>query len=119
MNKLLSCKATNSYTILFNRFELPATPHQGSFLFYKREKMSQDCFLPDGTVRVSETVTYYRYVPQKIYEIDMALNYLNDDELIKVMKYISRITDKRCTFKSLQKPMSAKQLSRAINRLNK
>ena len=80
--------------------------------------MSQDCFLPDGTVRVSETVTYYRYVPQKIYEIDMALNYLNDDELIKVMKYISRITDKRCTFRSLQKPMSAKQLSRAINRLN-
>ena len=81
--------------------------------------MPEDRFQPDGMVRVTETVKYYRYLPQKIYEITQALYCLDDDELIKVMKYISRITDKRCTFRSLQKPMSKRQLFRALAKIDK
>ena len=81
--------------------------------------MSEDSFQLDGTVRLTETVECYRYVPQKIYEINQALNGMSDDELIKVMKYITRITAKRYTFRSLQKPISKKRLFRIMAKKDK
>ena len=52
-------------------------------------------------VSFAETVKFYRSVPRKIYDIDHALAMMSDEEQIKVMKYITRITNKRITFKLL------------------
>ncbi len=59
----------------------------------------EDAYLPDGHVQIEEHVTYYRYVPRHIYEIDLALMGMSEDEQIKVMKAITRITNKRINFK--------------------
>ena len=80
--------------------------------------MSEDSFQPDGMVRVEEIIKHYRYVPQKIYEITQALDYLSDEEKIKVMKYIVRLTDKRVTFRALERKQSKKELFRALKRVD-
>lgn len=41
--------------------------------------MTEDSYQLDGTVRVAETLTYYRYVPEKIYEIEQALHYMSEE----------------------------------------
>lgn len=80
--------------------------------------MSVDRFQPDGMVRIEENIKHYRYVPQKIYEITQALDYLNDEEKIKVMKYIVRLTHKRVTFRSLERKQSKKALFRAFKKVD-
>lgn len=80
--------------------------------------MSEDSYQFDGTVRVEEIIKHYRYVPQKIYEITQALDLLNDDEKIKVMKYIVRLTQKRVTFRSLERKPNKKAFFRALKRVD-
>lgn len=80
--------------------------------------MSEDSFNPDGTVTVVEYIKHYRVLPQKIYEINQALGCLNDEELIKVMKYISRITNKRWTFRSLMPKVSKKRLMAQMKKVD-
>lgn len=81
--------------------------------------MTEDIYQFDGTVCVEEMVSVHRYVPQKIYEINKALYCMSDEELLKIMKYITRITDKRCTFRSLAKKMSNKRLFQAMAKQDK
>jgi len=57
-----------------------------------------DCYLPDGTVRIEENITHYRYVPWQIYEIDQALSCMSEEEWRRVMKFIMRMTNNRFTF---------------------
>lgn len=80
--------------------------------------MTEDCFQPDGMVRIEEIIKHYRYVPQKIYEITQALDLLNDNEKIKVMKYIVRLAQKRVTFRSLERKPSRKAFFRALKRVD-
>ena len=58
----------------------------------------QDCYMPDGTVRIREEIVNYRYVRWQIYEISHALDCMNEEEMRKVMKYIMRMTNNRFTF---------------------
>ncbi len=75
--------------------------------------------LPDGMVRVVEHIEYYRYVPQKIYEITQALYMMNAEEQIKVMRYITRITSKRITFQALSRCQSNKRVFKAMAEMDK
>ncbi|MBQ9270683.1 MAG: hypothetical protein IJ218_00235 [Alphaproteobacteria bacterium] len=78
--------------------------------------MTEDVFLPDGMVRVADFIAHYRYVPQKTYEVTQAFAEMSDEEQIKVLKYIVRITNKRITFRSLEKPMTKKQFFQAMDK---
>ena len=80
--------------------------------------MSEDSFEPDGTVRIKEIITHYRYVPQIIYEVTHACDMMSSEEQIKVLKYITRLTAKRITFRSLARKPTKKQLFRAIKKVD-
>ena len=79
--------------------------------------MTQDSYEFDGTVRVEEIIKHYRFVPQNIYEVTRAFDLMTEEEQIKVLKYITRITNKRITFRALQKPMSKRQFFRKMKEL--
>ena len=80
--------------------------------------MTQDSYELDGTVRITEIITHHRYVPQKIYEITQALYEMSEDQQIKVIKYIIRLTGKRTNFKSLTPKMSKKAFFRALHKVD-
>ena len=80
--------------------------------------MSEDSYNFDGTVTITETIKHCRTMPQKIYEIMQALDCLSDEEQIKVMKYIVRLTQKRITFRSLACKQSKKSLFRAMKKVD-
>lgn len=80
--------------------------------------MSEDSYNFDGTVTITEMIKHYRTMPQKIYEITQALDFLSDEEQIKVMKYIVRLTHKRITFRSLIRKQSKKAFFRALKRVD-
>ena len=49
-------------------------------------------------VSYEECVRFYRTVPRKIYDITNALECMSNEELDKLIKYITRITGKRISF---------------------
>ena len=81
--------------------------------------MNGDIYDFDGNVRVAETITYYRYVPRLIYEIDMVLKTMKEEEQTKVAKYIERITGKRYLFPSLARPQNKKALFKELDKISK
>lgn len=81
--------------------------------------MSVDFFQSDGMVRVVEHIEHYRYVPSKIYEITQALYMMSEENQIKVMKYITRITGKHITFRALAKPKSTKSMLKAMAKMDR
>ena len=81
--------------------------------------MSEDIYDFDGNVRVAETITYYRYVPRLIYEIDIALKTMKEEEQMKVAKYIVRITGKRHLFPSFACLKSKKALFKELDKISK
>lgn len=52
----------------------------------------------DGEVCITENISYYRYVPVTTYEIDMALMKMSDDEILELIKSITKITKGRVKF---------------------
>ena len=68
--------------------------------------MTEDVFLPDEMVRVADFIEHYRYVPQKTYEVAQAFDEMSNEEQIKVLKYIVRITHKRITVRSLEQTIT-------------
>ena len=80
--------------------------------------MTEDSFSHDGTVTMTEYIKHYRTMPLKKYEIMQAFDEMSDEEQIKVLKYVTRITNKRITFRALQKPMSKRTFLRAIKRID-
>ncbi len=60
-------------------------------------------YTPDGEVRVEEYVVFYRREPYLLHELTRALQRMSNEEQIKVMRYITRITDKRIKFELLIK----------------
>ena len=81
--------------------------------------MSEDLYDLDGNVRVAETITYYRYVPQRIYEINMVLKTMDEEQQIKVIKYIVRLTGKRDWFRSLARKKSKQTLFKEWDKIAK
>ena len=75
-------------------------------------------YQPDGMVRIEEKISFYRYIPEEIYEITQALDALSDEEIIKVMKYIRRITKKRFNFQALARKPSKKAQIRALKKVD-
>ena len=59
-----------------------------------------------GNVITHECVVFCRQVPYLIHEITQALEQMKPAEQIKVMEYITEITDKRITFELLIKDRS-------------
>ena len=70
-------------------------------------------------VRVVEHIEHYRYVPSKIHEITQALYRMSEEDQIKVMKYITRITRKRIIFQALTKPKSTQSILKAMAKADK
>lgn len=61
-------------------------------------------------VSYEECVRFYRTVPRKIYDITNALNNMSDEELNKLMKYITRITGRRIIFGELTVKQTLKRM---------
>lgn len=55
-------------------------------------------FAFDYVVTTTEYVKSSRQIPENIYEITQALKSMSETEIIKVMKCIMRVTNKRFTF---------------------
>ena len=49
----------------------------------------------DNTVLIEENVRFCREIPKNIYNIDLALKFMKEDEINKLVKYIMRITNNR------------------------
>lgn len=81
--------------------------------------MSEDVCDFFGNVRVPITVTGYRSVPKRIYDIEQALYRLNDIELDKVARYIGRVTQKRVVVYEKSCKVNKKKLFAAMRRIDK
>lgn len=66
-------------------------------------------YTPDGEVQIEEHVVFYRHEPYLFHELKNALKRMSNEEQIKVMRYITRITNKRIKFELLikERPWSA------------
>lgn len=52
----------------------------------------------DGIITKTHYVKFEERIPENIYELTYAINHMREEELIKVMKCIMRVTNKRFTF---------------------
>ena len=67
-------------------------------------------------VSYEECVRFYRTVPRKVYDITNALEHMSDEELDKLMKYITRLTKKRIIFGELTVKQTLKRIKDITSR---